>query len=269
MTIAFVGGGNMARALIGGLRKSDTAGRAMLVIEPDPAKRRQLELDFAVATAAAPADGLRLAEIVVLAVKPQQMAAVCAELRPWLAAPLVVSIAAGIRAGDLARWLGNPAVVRAMPNTPALVGHGASGLAALPSVSQAQRSAAEAILRAVGEVVWLADESLLDAVTALSGSGPAYVFYLLEALIAAGTELGLSSAQARQLAVHTVLGTGMLAAQSDEPMATLREQVTSKGGTTAAAIESLQADQVGAALIKAVRAAQRRAVELGDEFGRQ
>lgn len=268
MKIAFIGGGNMAGALIGGLRRAGAAAADLLAVEIDAARRAQLQREFGIATAAAPDALLAGFEVLVLAVKPQQMKAACAALAPHVGAQLVLSVAAGIRARDLARWLGTHAIVRAMPNTPALIGRGISGLAALAGVSAAQRAAAETILRAVGEVVWFDDEAQLDAVTAVAGSGPAYVFYFIEALIDAGRELGFTEAQARALALATFNGAAELAARSAEPVSVLRERVTSKGGTTAAALASLDNDGVKAAIVRAVAAAQRRAQELGDEFGR-
>ncbi len=267
MKIAFIGGGNMAGALIGGLRRAGTAAADLLAVEIDAGRRAALERDFGIATAETPDARLTGFDVLVLAVKPQQMKSACAALAPHIGAQLVLSVAAGIRARDLARWLGTQAVVRAMPNTPALIGRGISGAAALAGASQAQRDAAEKVLRAVGEVVWFADEAQLDAVTAVSGSGPAYVFYFIEALIDAGRELGFTEAQARALAIATFTGAAELAARSAEPVAVLRERVTSKGGTTAAALASLERDGVRAAIVRAVAAAERRAVELGDEFG--
>jgi pyrroline-5-carboxylate reductase len=266
--LAFVGGGNMAAALIGGLLRAGTAARDLLAVEIDAARREWLEREFGVTTAATPDERLRGHDVLLLAVKPQQMREACAQLAPHVGASLVLSIAAGIRAADLARWLGTRAIVRAMPNTPALIGHGVTGLAALEGASGVQRELAEAILRPAGRVVWFADDHQLDAVTAVSGSGPAYVFYFIEALMAAARGLGMTEAQARELAVGTFTGAAELAAQSTEPVALLRERVTSKGGTTAAAIASLEADRVGAAIVKAVHAANQRAGELGDEFGR-
>jgi len=266
--IAFVGGGNMAGALIEGLLKAGTAARDLLAVEIDAARRVQLEQQFGIGTTAAADGGLRAQDVLVLAVKPQQMKEVGAALAPYIGRQLVVSIAAGIRARDLARWLGTEAIVRAMPNTPALIGQGVAGLAALAAVTAQQRALAERILAAVGRVVWFDDESALDAVTAISASGPAYIFYFIEAMIAAGCAEGLTEAQARELATGTFVGAAQLAAQSSEPVALLRQRVTSKGGTTAAALASLEADQVGAAIAKAIHAANVRAQELGDEFGR-
>jgi pyrroline-5-carboxylate reductase len=265
--VAFIGGGNMAGALIGGLVQNGTPGRDLIALEIDAARRAQLEQQFGIATAAAVDERLRAQDVLVLAVKPQHMKEVCAALVPHIGRQLVVSVAAGIRAIDLARWLGTEKIVRAMPNTPALVGKGVTGLAALGAVNAQERAAAERILAAVGQVVWFEEESALDTVTAVSASGPAYVFYFIEAMIAAGRTEGLTEAQARELAIGTFVGAAHLAASSSEPVALLRERVTSKGGTTAAALASLEADRVGAAIAKAVHAAKVRAQELGDEFG--
>jgi len=266
--IAFIGGGNMAGALIGGLLKAGAAPADLLALEIDAARRALLEKQFGIATCAAPGAPLRAQDALVLAVKPQQMKEVCAGLRTVIDRQVVVSVAAGIRARDLALWLGTQAIVRAMPNTPALIAQGVTGLAALPAVSTEQRSVAERILAAVGSVVWFDDEGALDTVTAISASGPAYVFYFIEALIAAGRAEGLTEVQAHELATGLFVGAAHLAAQSPEPIAVLRERVTSKGGTTAAGLASLAADRVDAAIARAVHAAKVRAQELGDEFGR-
>jgi pyrroline-5-carboxylate reductase len=267
-SLAFIGGGNMAGALIGGLIARGTAPSSIRALEIDPDRRRQLEAQYGIGTLAAPDASLRTADTVILAVKPQQLRQVCAGLRPHLDAPLVLSIAAGIRAADIARWLYQPRVVRAMPNTPALIGMGISGVAALPAAGVDDRRRAQLLLEAAGPVVWLDDEALLDPVTAVSGSGPAYVFYFIEAMQRAGSELGLTPAQARELAIATFRGAAELAARSDESLATLRERVTSKGGTTAAALARMQADRLDDGIVAAVRAASERATELGDEFGR-
>lgn len=267
-SIGFIGGGNMAGALIGGLLREQQLPGDMHVVEVDASRRSQLELEFGIRTSAAPDVALAACDVFVLAVKPQQMKEVCAALRSFVRGQLIVSIAAGIRAVDLARWLGTDCIVRAMPNTPALVRLGITGLAALPGTTPAQRAVAERILRAVGSVVWFDDEARLDPVTALSASGPAYVFYFIEALIRAGREMGFSAEQARQLAVETVVGAAHLARDSDEPPEVLRARVTSRGGTTAAAINTMESAGVGAAIVAAVQAACQRAVELGDEFGK-
>jgi pyrroline-5-carboxylate reductase len=209
---------------------------------------------------------LRGADVVVLAVKPQQAHDAVATAAPFMAAPLVVSIAAGVRGATLARWLGHERIVRAMPNTPALIRQGITGAVALPGVSDSQRADADRILQSIGTVLWLDDEALLDPVTAISASGPAYVFYFIEALQDAALDMGFSTAQSRALAVETFAGAAQLARQSDEPVSVLRERVTSKGGTTAAALARLNQHDVRSRIVEAARAARDRASELGDEF---
>ncbi len=269
MRIGFIGGGNMASALIGGLAGRLTAGERIHVVDVNAAALQTLEQQFGVGTAPRIDAALAACDVIVLAVKPQQMKAVAAELRPHLGSQLVLSIAAGIRAADLSRWLGgHDAIVRCMPNTPALIGQGITGMVATAGVSGEQRAAADAIMRAVGATVWLDDESLIDAVTAVSGSGPAYVFYFLEAMQQAALELGLSQEQGTALAIATFGGAAQLAAQSPEPLSVLRERVTSKGGTTHAALTSMAASDVKGAIVAAVKAAAARSRELGEEFGR-
>ena len=276
MKIVFIGGGNMANALIGGLLKQGFSNGDIAVVEPNDAARAKLGAAFSVACHASAASALPRSEpveVVVLAVKPQVMRAVATDLAPLLTGQLIISIAAGTRMVDLARWLGHGGVpltriVRAMPNTPALVGLGIAGVTAHASVTAADRDAANHILAVVGETVWVADESLLDPVTAVSGSGPAYVFYFIEAMVRAGGELGLSEAAARQLAVQTFAGAAELARQSPETLATLRANVTSKGGTTEAALKSMDASGVGEAIAKAVHAASARGREMGDLMGK-
>jgi len=268
MKIAFIGGGNMASALIAGL----AAHASIHVVDPDPEARARLASRHGVGTAAAidaAPEALEAAEVVVLAVKPQQMREVAAALRPHLGRrPLLLSIAAGIRIGALARWLGGyGAIVRAMPNTPALIGMGITGMVAGAGVDAASRAAADAVMRAVGPTVWLDDEALIDPVTAVSGSGPAYVFYFLEAMQQAAREMGLDAQQGRQLALATFTGAAQLAAQSDEPVEVLRQRVTSKGGTTHAAIKSMEAAGVKEAIVAAMKAAAERGRALGDELG--
>jgi pyrroline-5-carboxylate reductase len=267
MNIAFIGGGNMAAALIGGMKRAGLAC-SIAVLEIDAARRRQLEDQHGVTAHAAAGAWLGECAAVVLAVKPQQMRDVVDAIRPFLARPLVLSIAAGVRASTLARWLDSDVVVRTMPNTPALIGAGITGAAALAGVSGEQRALAGQILAAVGQVAWFDDESLLDAVTAVSGSGPAYAFFFIEAMQQAAIDMGLDEAQARTLAVQTFVGAAQLAAAAPEPVSVLRERVTSKGGTTAAALASLDADGVKSAIVRALRAAQARAKELGDELDR-
>ena len=263
MKIAFIGGGNMAGALVAGLLRAGHAPDEMTVVEVDATRCAYLRQEFGIAAITAPDDSLRAADAVVLAVKPQQMHEACAAAQPYLGRPLVVSIAAGTRSTDIARWLGLDAIVRTMPNTPALIGRGITGMAATAQVSDGQRRLAELILRAAGDVLWLDDEAKLDAVTAVSGSGPAYVFYFIEALARAGEELGLDATQARALAVQTFAGAAHLAAESCEPISKLRQRVTSKGGTTAAALDWMESTAIGPHFVEAVFAAHRRAVELG------
>ncbi len=266
--IAFVGGGNMAAALIGGMIARGADASRIAAIDPSDAQRASLASRFGIATHAAPSAAALDAEVVVLAVKPQQMHEAVAAVAPHLRAPLVLSVAAGVRAADVSRWLGGHArIVRTMPNTPALVGLGATGLAAHPGTSDADRRLAEAIMGAVGITVWVDDESKLDAVTALSGSGPAYVFRFVEAMIEGGIALGLGPEQARRLALQTALGAAQLASTSDEPPSVLRERVTSKGGTTAAGLAVMAERGLPATVVDAMAAACRRSEELGREFG--
>ena len=265
--IAFIGGGNMASALIGGLLKAGRAPAEVLVVEPFEAQRVKLAREFGVTPQAQADAALARAGTVVWAVKPQLFAEAAAPCAAFVGGALHLSVMAGIRSGAIVRATGAERVVRAMPNTPALIGQGIAGLFARPAVSAAERAEVEQLLAPTGETLWVAREDDLDAVTALSGSGPAYVFYVLEALMQAGVEMGLDEAQARTLALSTFAGATALARQSTEPPATLRAQVTSKGGTTHAAITSLEADGVKAAFLTALKAAQQRAAELGDEFG--
>lgn len=269
MNITFLGGGNMAAALIGGLVNKGFAGSAMQVVDLQAENRERLAQRFGVRAVEALDDAALACDVLVLAVKPQQMRAALAPLAGRLGGQLVVSIAAGLRVADLSRWLGgHRRLVRCMPNTPALIGAGVTGLFADPAVDGAGRDAAERVLSAVGSTVWIADEAQMDAVTAISGSGPAYVFHFIEALQAAGSGFGFDEATARKLAIDTVLGAARLAADSPEPAALLRERVTSKGGTTEAALNSLAAAGWHDALVAAVRAAEARGRELGDQLGR-
>jgi pyrroline-5-carboxylate reductase len=267
-TVAFIGGGNMAAALIGGLIDAGAPPVSLRVLEIQPAAREALAARFGVFASDDPAAVVAGADVVVLAVKPQQLALVCRTLVPLVAGKLVLSIAAGIRTVDISRWLdGHTRIVRAMPNTPALVRAGITGVYATPGVDGAGRAQAEALLRAVGEVVWIEEERGIDAVTAISGSGPAYVFHFLEGLIAAGEALGLTRDVATALALQTVAGSAKLAIGSPESPATLRVRVTSPKGTTQAALESLAAADFLGVIRRAVAAADRRAAELGDELG--
>jgi len=265
--IAFIGGGNMASAIIGGLLKSGHAAADLLVVEPFEAQRARLAANFGLQPLAAADASLQRAGLVLWAVKPQLFTEAALPCRPHVQQALQLSVMAGIRSEALVAATGAQRVVRSMPNTPALIGQGIAGLYARPEVTAADRALVEQVLRPTGTTLWVEREADLDAVTALSGSGPAYFFYIVEALMAAAVEMGLSAEQGRQLALATCAGAAALALQSDESPATLRERVTSKGGTTYAALSSLQADGVGAAVQRAVLAAQQRARELGDEFG--
>ena len=267
-SIGFIGGGNMASALIGGLQKQQFNMSSITVVELDAAKRQQLSDDFNVNTTEQLVAACK-ADLIVLAVKPQQLRDLAIFLGGQLQHQLVVSIAAGVRSADLSRWLGGYSnIVRVMPNTPAQIGMGISALYAMPKVSELQRNQASQLLQAVGETLWLDDETQMDAVTAISGSGPAYVFYLIEALQKAGVALGLTGAQANQLALHTFAGAGQLALQSEQDVATLRAQVTSKGGTTEQGILSLASHDVESIILAATKAAAARSVSLGDSLGK-
>ncbi len=268
MKITFIGGGNMAAALIGGLLGKRHAAGDIGVVEPQSEARARLAAQFGVACADSVEAASPLGQAVVLAVKPQQMRTAARSLQPLLKRELVITIAAGIRLVDLSRWLGGYAtLVRCMPNTPALIGAGVSGLYAGTAVGAEQRAMVEAILGAVGATLWVQDEGLLDPVTAISGSGPAYVLYFIEALQQAAQEMGFSATDARKLAVETFVGTARLAAQSAEDVAVLRERVTSKGGTTERALASMDGDQVKHLIVRALHAANQRAHELGAQLG--
>jgi pyrroline-5-carboxylate reductase len=262
--IVFIGGGNMASALIGGLLKSGRSAGTISVVEPLPAQRQALQQKFAVDVLERAEPTLAAAELVVWAVKPQYFADAAAPCAALVGGALQLSVMAGVRSDQLVRASGSERVVRAMPNTPALIGQGITGLYARAAVSPAERGAIEHVLAPSGRLLWVANESDLDAVTALSGSGPAYVFYFVEAMVEAAVDMGLSEADGRTLALHTFAGATALALQSDEALAQLRERVTSKGGTTHAALQSMQSDQVKAAIVRAIRAAQQRARELGE-----
>jgi len=267
--VLFIGGGNMADALIGGLLKNGFQPSQLRAVEVDGAARRRLSEKYRVECLAEARGAARAGEIVLFAVKPQQMreAARFSGLKPN--ANLVISIAAGIPLSSLSRWLGGHGrLVRAMPNTPALIGAGMTGLHALPGVTEAERRQAEAILGAVGATAWIPEEPLMDAVTAVSGSGPAYVFWFIEQLAAAGESLGLAPDTARKLALETVLGAATLAARSAEAPSTLRERVTSKGGTTEAALKAFEDQKLAERFLRAVEAARDRGAELGEQLGR-
>ena len=264
-TMAFIGGGNMARSLVAGLVARGAAPASIRVAEPVETLRAALHADYGVATFADAAEAIAGAAVWVFAVKPQVMRTVCGEVADAAARtdPLAVSIAAGITSAQLDRWLGGGrAVVRTMPNTPALLGAGITGLFANPRVSSGQRALAERILATAGETVWIADEALMDAVTAVSGSGPAYAFLLAEAMQAAGEAQGLPAGTARTLAAQTLLGAARMLVESGETAEVLRKRVTSPGGTTQAAIEAFEAGGFHALVATAVDAATRRGREL-------
>lgn len=269
MRIAFLGGGNMANAFLGGLLAKGFAAADLSIIEKMPEARAKLAATYGVHASEAADAATHAAGTLVLAVKPQDMKAALAPLAALAKDKLVISIAAGVRIGTLSRWLGGHArVVRCMPNTPALIGAGITGLYAPPGVSEDEKQRAARVLGAVGECVWVPDEALLDPVTAVSGSGPAYVFWFLEQMAAAGESMGLAPEAARQLALHTVLGAAKLAAGSPEPASVLRERVTSKGGTTAAALQVFADEDLAGRFAKALRAASARGTELGDLLDR-
>ena len=267
MRIAFLGGGNMATALIGGLVSKGADARSIAVIEVSPAARERLGARYPVHIATAPDAALARSDVLVIAVKPQDAKSALASVS--VHRHLVISIAAGLTLDSLSRWLGGHRnLVRCMPNTPALIGAGIAGLYALPEVSAEDRNKAETIMQAAGEAVWVPEERLLDAVTAVSGSGPAYVFWFIEQLAASAEKLGLEKHTAMKLALHTVLGSAKLAASSSDSPATLRKNVTSKAGTTEAALNVFEQEKIAERFMRAVEAAERRAAELGKEQGK-
>lgn len=274
MNICFIGGGNMASALIGGLIKNGTPARNLRVVEIDDEGRRRLAQTGVQVFEAATRQAVEGCDVIVLAVKPQQLKAVAVQLGSWLqTGQIILSIAAGIRLTTLMKWLGtgNYTLVRAMPNTPALVGAGITGLCfySFPSAQhlpENQRSQISSIMDSVGTSVWINSEDDMDAVTAISGSGPAYVFYFIEALAEAGVKLGLSKETAKKLALETFLGASKLAHESPEDPATLRARVTSKNGTTERALLSMEADNLKGIILKATETAALRSRELGDEL---
>lgn len=269
MKITFLGGGNMAAALIGGLVKQGFSHAAIQVVDPVAEARDRLVSSFGIRTTPVVDASSLNCEVLVLSVKPQQMREALAPFAGRLKEQLVLSIAAGIRLNDIARWLGDyPCVVRAMPNTPALIGAGATGLYAAPAVMPGQRKDAERILGAVGSAVWVDNEAMIDVVTAVSGSGPAYVFLFIEALRDAALQMGLPPAVAQELALDTFLGAAKLAKQSTDDVATLRQKVTSKGGTTEQALLSFERDGIRDIMHRAVQSAAARGKELGDILGK-
>jgi pyrroline-5-carboxylate reductase len=267
-TLAFIGGGNMASAIIGGLIRQGMKPDQFIVVEPFADTAAKLLTDFGITALAVADASLALADLVVWAVKPQVFSEAAIPVMPHTRSALHLSVAAGIRTDSISRWVGTQRVVRCMPNTPALVGQGMTGLFACSAVTPADQALVERVISTTGQFIWVAHETQLDAVTALSGSGPAYVFYFLEAMTEAGVTMGLNAQQAYQLAVATFSGASALAAASTEPAEVLRQRVTSKGGTTYAAITALEDSAVKASFVKAMQAAEVRARELGDEFGK-
>jgi len=268
MKISFIGGGNMATAIISGLKNNGFDTTAISVLELDAQKRTELTTTLGVRTSVN-YDEIRNSDVIVLAVKPQQLREVCFQVTQILSTQLIISIAAGIRSSDISHWMNNyQAIVRVMPNTPAQIQAGISALYALTSVSEEQHEQATAILTAVGKTLWLDDESKMDAVTAISGSGPAYVFYLIEALQEAAISLGLQRDEAEVLALQTFAGAGLLAAQSTTNIETLRAQVTSKGGTTEQGILALENAGIKNIMLLAAKAAADRSRTLGDDLAK-
>jgi pyrroline-5-carboxylate reductase len=268
--LAFIGGGNMAVALISGLTKRGVPADRIVVADPNPDQLERLVRGYDVPTAPNNATAVKDAEVVILAVKPQLMRGVALALAPHLAVgrPLVISVAAGISHASLARWFGaSVPVIRTMPNRPALNGFGVTGLYAPAGVGAAYRALAESLMAAVSATIWVEHESQMDTVTAVSGSGPAYFFLFMEALEAAAHQRGLPKDVAHRLTLETAFGAAQMARQSADSLATLREQVTSKGGTTAAALEVLNGADLRAIVALAVAAADRRSAELAAEFG--
>ena len=269
MKITFIGGGNMASALISGLLQQGYTTSQLHVVEISAENREKIRRELGVPAVADLASGIAESDVVVLSVKPQQLHELALKLTPLLNNQLIISIAAGIRAIDISRWLdGYQRIVRAMPNTPSLVRAGVAGLYAASDVNEQDRKNAEAILTAVGSVLWVDDEEMLHTVTAISGSGPAYIFYFIESMQQAGIELGLTPKQARQLSLQTFVGASELASLSDEDAATLRTRVTSKGGTTEQAIQVMEKNDVKSKIMAAINAASERSKEMSNEFSK-
>lgn len=257
----------MASAIIGGLIRQGTPTNRILVVEPFEEARQRLQSQFGVRVLPSADASLKEAGLIVWAVKPQTFKEAAQQTLAFCANALHLSVAAGIRSDSIAKWLDTERVVRAMPNTPALVGLGQTGLFARTAVTTNDKAWIEQVVATTGALLWVNDEPLLDAVTALSGSGPAYVFFFIEAMVEAGVRMGLTAEQATQLAIGTFEGASQLAKTATEPPSVLRERVTSKGGTTYAALTSMQNAHVGELFQAALQAAQQRAHELGDEFG--
>ncbi len=267
MKITFVGGGNMGSALISGLIRNGADRKDISVIEPDPERREKMKAEYGISVFESV--DLLDCDLILLAVKPQQLFGVASALADKLSSQIVVSIAAGILTSDLSRWLkGYGRIIRVMPNTPAQVMKGISALYAMPQVSAQDRRMAEEVLSSVGSTIWLIDEGKMDAFTALCGSGPAYVFYFLEALIEAGTEMGFDAIDAKKMALETFSGAVALASESQDEPGILRKKVTSKGGTTERALLEMENSSVKEHVVQAIRAAEERSKELGIELGK-
>lgn len=269
--IAFIGGGNMAASLIGGLRAQGIPATSLCASDPGADKRAELEAAHGIETFGDNGQAVANADVVVLAIKPQVMQTVCRDLAGHLRSnQLIVSIAAGINCASLQHWLGGQtprSIVRCMPNTPSLLRQGVSGLYANAQVSEQQKQQAEQLLSAVGVALWLEEEGLIDAVTAVSGSGPAYFFLMIEAMTAAGEQLGLPRETAAQLTLQTALGAARMACENDIEAAELRRRVTSPNGTTEAAIKAFQAGGFESLVQQAINAAAQRSAELAEQLG--
>ena len=266
--IAFIGGGNMASAMISGLIKQGMPLERILVVEPFEPTRDKLQQDFGIKALGAPSPVLAVAGLIIWAVKPQVFKEAAQKTSSFAPTALHFSVAAGIRSDSIAAWLDSDNIVRSMPNTPALIGKGITALFARSAVTASSKAWVERIIASMGEFLWMNEESQLDAVTAISGSGPAYVFYFLEAMAEAAVKMGLSAEQGRKLAIATFSGASELALRSDEPLELLRQRVTSKGGTTYAALTGMESANIKQHFVQAMQAAEKRAKELGDEFGR-
>ncbi len=268
--IVFIGGGNMGHCLIAGLIADGYSPQAIYVVDPDPETRERIKLEYQISVFESPEQVMNSAEIVVLAVKPQIMESAINSIKSFIdfPQPLIISIAAGICTKSIATWLGEEVpIVRTMPNTPAMVGSGATALFATKHVTAEQRALAESVMRAVGIVEWLDDEALMDVVTAVSGSGPAYFFRIMEAMEKAAIKMGLSDEQARLLTVQTAFGASKMALESPQDPATLRVQVTSPGGTTEQALNILDQNKIDAIFEQVLEAAKNRSKELSNELG--
>ncbi|CAC9623160.1 Pyrroline-5-carboxylate reductase (EC 1.5.1.2) [uncultured Gammaproteobacteria bacterium] len=268
-TIGFIGAGNMAYALISGLLKNGFLAKNIKLSDKDEVLLSQRQAEFGIEIFTDNTQLTAQCEIIVLAVKPQILSNICKEIQAHIGhKPLIVSIAAGVKSNDINRWLGGTApIIRTMPNTPALLGNGATGIVANKMVNKQQKELAEQILNAVGQCFWVVNEDMLDAVTALSGSGPAYFFLMIESMSNAGVALGLDKEMAEKLSIQTALGASMMASQNQESAHELRNKVTSKNGTTQAAIESFQDQNFETIVSHAMRAAFDRAREMGFELG--